>query len=151
MNLKTLLAGTKDKKIWILVGVLGLVLLLMGRFTGGTETPDSGLPPAGEYKTDLEASLGALCCEVQGVGQAKVLVTVDGTEAAVYEKNITSTGETLATAGGNAVLLYYVAPKVTGVAVVCDGGDDPTVKRELTSLLCATLSLQSNQVYVGKR
>ena len=151
MELKRLLAGAKDKKILLLVGVLGLVLLLVGRWGGETKTPESGLPTSEEYKAGLESSLRALCEEVRGVGEARVLVTVDGTETAVYEKNVTATGETLATAGGSAVLSYYVAPKVMGVAVVCDGGDDPTVKRELTSLLCAALSLGSNQVYVGKR
>ena len=151
MDLKKLIAGTKDKKVLFLVGVLGLVLLLAGRWGGEAELPDSGFPSTEEYKESLEASLCAVCEEMQGVGVAKVLVTVDGTERAVYEKNSSATGETLATAGGAAVLSYYVAPKVTGVAVVCDGGDDPAVQREVTSLLCAALSLGSHQVYVGKR
>ena len=151
MDLKKLLAGAKEKKVLLLVGVLGLVLLLAGRWDGDAKAPESGLPAAEEYKASLESSLRALCEEVAGVGEARVLVTVDGTETAVYEKNVTSTGETLATAGGSAVLSYYVAPRVTGVAVVCDGGDSPAVKRELTSLLCAALTLQINQVYVGKR
>lgn len=151
MDLKRLFAGAKDKRVLLLVGVLGLVLLLVGRWGGEVKAPESGLPTAEEYKAGLESSLRALCEEVAGVGEAWVLVTVDGTAAAVYEKNVTATGETLATAGGSAVLSYYVAPRVTGVAVVCDGGDSPEVKRELTSLLCAALTLQSNQVYVGKR
>ena len=151
MELKGLLAKAKDKKMLLLIGVLGLVLLFWGRWGDDAKAPESGLPTVEEYKASLESSLQALCEEVKGVGEARVLVTVDGTEVAVYEKNVTATGETLATAGGNAVLSYYVAPKVTGVAVVCDGGDDPMVKRELTSLLCAALSLGSNQVYVGKR
>ena len=151
MDLKKLIGSAKDKKLLLLVGVLGLILLLAGRLGGETQLPESGLPSAEEYKTSLEADLRLLCEEMEGVGEARVLVTVDGTERAVYEKNSTATGETLATAGGNAVLSYYVAPTVTGVAVVCDGGDDPTVKREVTSLVCAALSLGSHQVYVGKR
>lgn len=148
MNLKRLLSSAKDKKLLIFIAALGLVLLLAGQMGSGNSIPDSGLPSVEEYKAALEGSLTELCEEVAGVGEARVLLTLSGTEVAVYEKNATASGETLATAGGDAVLLYYRMPRVMGVAVVCDGGDSQTVKRELTSLLCASLSLDSNQVYV---
>lgn len=148
MELKKLFSAAKDKKLLILIGVLGIVLLLAGQIGGGSGVPDSGLPGAEEYKAELESSLAALCEQVAGVGRAQVFLTLSGTEAAVYEKNDTASGETLATAGGGALLLYYEMPRVTGVAVVCDGGANLTVKRELTSLLCASLAVDSHRVYV---
>lgn len=148
MELKKLLASAKDKKLMILVGVLGILLLLLGQMGGGAKRQESGLPDAEAYKTALEAELTALCEEVAGVGQARVLVTLSGTEMAVYEKNETASGQTLATTGGGALLLYYELPRVMGVAVVCDGGDSQRVKRELTSLLCASLDVESHRVCV---
>ena len=148
MDLKKLLSGAKDKKLLIFIGLLGILLLLAGQMGGGSGIPDSGLPKAEEYKAELETSLSALCEQVAGGGRAQVFVTLSGTEAAVYEKNDTASGETLATAGGGALLLYYEMPRVMGVAVVCDGGDSLTVKRELTSLLCASLAVDSHRVYV---
>ena len=149
MTLKQLLGTFKDKKILLLVGVLGLVLLLFGALGGKGEREESGLPEAEEYKDALEASLTLLCQQVSGVGEAQVFITLANTETAVYEKNENASGGSLATAGGSAVLLTYTFPKVAGVAVVCDGGGRADVKRELTSLLCASLSLDSHQVYIA--
>lgn len=39
--------------------------------------------------------------------------------------------------------------KVTGAAVVCEGGDDPLVRAEVTRLLCAALGIGANRVYVS--
>lgn len=149
MKLKALFSSVKDKKLPVLLGVLGLILLLWGQLGGGNAAPESNLPTAEEYKAELETSLAALCAEVSGVGRVSVLVNLSGTEVAVYEKNQTASGEVLATAGGNALLLYYEMPRVLGVAVVCEGGGDPTVKRELVSLVCAALAVDSRAVYVA--
>ncbi len=149
MDLKGFFGSFKDKKLLLLVGLLGLLLLLFGAFGGKTEKAKSGLPDAEEYKERLEASLTALCEQVSGVGTAQVLITLANTETAVYEKNENASGGSLATAGGSAVLSTYSFPKVAGVAVVCEGGGRADVKRELTSLLCAALSLDSHCVYVA--
>ena len=39
--------------------------------------------------------------------------------------------------------------RIVGAAVVCEGGDDPRVRAEITRLLCAALGIGANRVYVS--
>ena len=41
-------------------------------------------------------------------------------------------------------------PSVKGVAVVCTGGNDPTVAQDVTKTVCAVLGIGSNRVSVTK-
>ena len=71
------------------------------------------------------------------------------TEIAVYEKNQSASGETVAISGGDGLLLTYRTPEIAGVSVVCAGGGDPTVKQELTALITRALDLPTTAVHVA--
>jgi stage III sporulation protein AG len=150
-----------------LMGVLlGAALLLFGNRWGGKEqpaTPDT--PPAlasrsaEAYRAELEARMEDICRQVAGVGEVDVAVTLDGGFSYVYatDKKTTVGGESLSyvTVGsGDGETLVYLsekAPAVVGIGVVCTGGMDPTVRREVTSLLSAAFGVGSNKIYVTGR
>ncbi len=69
-------------------------------------------------RSEIETRLENLCEQVGGVSEVTVMVRV---------------GED----GG-----------VKGVAIVCSGGDDPTIKLKLTQLLCALFGIGSDSVSV---
>jgi stage III sporulation protein AG len=140
----------KGKRWLLLLGALGLCLLLLGGGVGSTKTQSaSPVADAEAYRVGLEASVKALCEAVDGVGEATVLITLSETECAVYEKNKTASGESVASSGGDALLVGYKMPSLAGVAVVCDGGGSVTVQNELTSLLSAALSLPSTRIHIA--
>ena len=150
MDLKKIKAALAGKGVILLLGVLGLLLLLFSSV--GTPKSEESLSPLAEaeaYRTSLEESLTRLCEQIEGVGDAYVLLTLASTEIAVYAENETASGASVATASGDALLLSYRMPPVKGVTVACRGGGNATVKRELTSLLCAALALPSNAVYIA--
>jgi hypothetical protein len=150
-----------------LMGVLlGAALLLFGNRWGGKDqaaAPDAPSAVASrsaeEYRAELEARMEDICRQVAGVGEVDVAVMLDGGFSYVYatDKKTTVGGESLSyvTVGsGDGETLVYLsekAPAVMGIGVVCTGGMDPTVRREVTSLLSAAFGVGSNKIYVTGR
>ena len=146
--------GNLRGKGWLLLlAALGILLLLFGGGAGQSSSfePESDLLiGAEEYRRVLEEELSALCRGVRGVGELDLLITLDGSESIVYATDITASGaKEYVTVGGSCVPLAREYPSVLGVAVVCDGGDNADVCRELTSLICAALGIGSNRVYIS--
>lgn len=137
-------------KAWLLlIALLGVVLLLVsGGASQGKNTERTALDTEA-YRTSLEGSVKAMCEQMQGVGKATVLITFSGGERAVYEKNKSETGESVALSGGDALLVGYAYPEISGVAVVCDGGGEEAVKARLTLLLSAALSVPTTKIYIA--
>ncbi len=153
--------------IALLVAAVGVLLLLIGnRSTAETDTPTPDEPPAGAqsaaveaYRLALEERMATLCAEVSGVGHVRVAVTLAGGYEYVYacDRKTTAGGEstTYITVGSGAgeSLVYITerAPAITGIGVVCDGGMDETVRRELINLLSATYGVGANKIYITAR
>ena len=148
----------------ILIAVaLGALLLLFGGRLGkktSSATPDlpseSAARTVEEYRAELEERMEGICSRVSGVGEVEVVVTLEGGFSYVYatDKKTTSGGETLTyvTIGsGDRESLVYLsekAPAIVGIGVVCSGGMDATVRREVTALLSAAFGVGSNKIYV---
>ena len=48
------------------------------------------------------------------------------------------------------VIIKEIFPKIMGVTVACEGGDNPTVKLSVIDTVCAMTGLKSNNVSVLK-
>ena len=150
MELKGLWEVVRKNRLLFLLGVAGLVLLLfVGRGTKEADAAPSPLLQCESYRAALEEELASLCGNVRGVGRVRVFLTLASTELALYEKNVSGDSETLASVGGEGLLVAYEMPRVRGVTVVCEGGGDPVVKAELYALLSAALSLRATQIHVA--
>ena len=162
---KTAKAMKKSGKLAVaLVGiVLGAVLLIFGsRSSHGEGGQDSETLPtaptqnAETYRTALEQRVEALCRRVSGVGGVTATVTLDG--GFVYEyatdKRVAAGGETtsyVTVGSGSDKTLVFITerpPTILGIGVVCEGGNDPAVRRELVNLLSAAFGVGSNKIYV---
>ena len=149
---KKILSVIKGNRLLFLLGAVGLVLLLVGGVwtKKSTDSPRSSAVEDGEdYRATLEETLESAVSQIRGVGRASVTLTLASSEIAVYEKNTSGSGETVATAGGEALLLAYRVPEITGVAVVCTGGADPAVQKELYDFLGALLGLDTTEIHVA--
>lgn len=161
---RTAKAMKKSGKLGVaIVAVLvGVLLLFVGNRAvknQASDTPDE--PPVTErtveeYRTDLEGRAASLCAEVRGVGNVRVLIMLEGGYEYVYayDRKVTSSGEStsyITVGSGDGESLVYIterAPSILGIGVVCTGGGDATVKREVTALLSATFGIGSNKIYV---
>ena len=96
---------------------------------------------------------------MSGVGAVDIIVTLEGGYEYVYatDKKTTVGGESTSYItvgnGDNESLVYITerAPAIVGIGVVCSGGMDATVRREVTSLLSAAFGVGSNNIYVTGR
>ncbi|MBQ8173830.1 MAG: hypothetical protein IJ009_00335 [Clostridia bacterium] len=146
--------GAKElfkKPLVLILAAAGVVLLLLGSgTTPSSSTEKTTLTAETEnYRRALESELITLCEKVTGAGKVSLLLTLDGSEEAVYAKDERQNGGSdYVVSSGEGLLLYHKHPTVLGVAVVCTGGGDPSVRAELTALLSAALGVGSNRIYI---
>ena len=102
---------------------------------------------------ELEEKVESLCLSVSGVREAEVLLTLDTSEEYVMAKDVEKNGEYLKSVtvdpDGGGVELYVITPRVRGVAVVCTGGDKPSVKKKIVSLISSALGIDSSKISVA--
>lgn len=167
----------KTPKLLIALGgvVLGILLLFWGNSSraagndGGTQHAANGtgapnVTPTAEaealsadaYREALETRMAALCGRVSGAGEVSVAVHLAGGFEYVYacdEKasanGVSTSYITVGSGSGEAPVYITVrAPTIAGIGVVCSGGADATVRREITALLSAAFGVSSNKIYV---
>lgn len=144
----------------LLVMAVGAVLLLL---PGGSR--DS--PPAQESERqegvsfDLEAfeeKLSRTLSQVEGAGEVRVVLTLDGGSRQVLARNQDREGNggssnTVVTVGKGSgqqevVPLQTVAPQFRGALVVCPGGGDAATRLKLIEAVSALTGLGSDKISV---
>ncbi len=90
-----------------------------------------------EYCDKTEGDLERMLANIRGAGKTKVLLTMENSVERVYlSDSATKTKE--------------VQPRVRGVLVVCEGGDDPVVAERVTEAVCKSLGVSTAKVCVTK-
>lgn len=144
--------------VLILCAVAGVLLILIG---GGTKQAEAETPPSVYntaedelviYQNYLEGRIRSLCESVKGVGNVTVAVTLAGTFESVYATETEAGKESyvIVGSGSSAEALYLTrsAPQITGIGVVCSGGNIEAVRYELIALLAATFDVSTHRIYV---
>lgn len=151
-----------------LIGItVGVILLLIGNHAvGEKEKDDSSMPDEEhramsmeEYRAALEERMAFICAQVAGVGEVNVIVSLEGGYEYVYayDEKYTASGQStsyIIIGSGSGESLVYLTervPAITGIGVVCTGGGDVEVRREVTSLLSAAFGVGTNKIYVTER
>ena len=140
--------------------------------TQETEEEDN----TGGYAGELEERLESLLASMEGVGNVKVMVTLDSSREQVVEKDIPSTmdttKETDSTGGSREVInsrqeettVYvtdsagnktpYVSkirePSIEGVTVVAQGGGNAVIQKNITEVIQALFGIEAHKIKVVK-
>ena len=164
MTKNTIIPITQKKKtlLLLLLALLGILLMLLSRCgedKAGAQTQNepSALDPA-LYAEQIEEKVEALCNKIDGVSSAHAVVTLKGGYRAIYATDAqygssVNKSETVLIGSGSsekALLIGYENPEIAGIGIVCSGGSNDNVKRELISLLSATFHISSNRIYVAE-
>lgn len=80
-----------------------------------------------------EKQLEEMCNAVEGVKNAKVMITYEAVEAASFFENSDK------------------IRRIQGIAIVCEGGSDPNVQLKLHCMLKALFGVSSTQITVSER
>lgn len=105
-----------------------LLLLILGIALSSLFGGKSDAAPTAQTE---EERLAALCNSVDGVSEARVMITYE----AVYASSILGKGSE--------------GQKICGIAVVCRGGSDPAVQLRLHSMLESLYALPSTRISVS--
>lgn len=167
-------------QIIIMVGLIGIILISMsGFFEKGTNNKEK-IPAQSQSlenrREKLEQNLENIISSIEGVGKSKVLVTFENSAETVYateEKKNKEASEdktegettrkketddcekkyiTIKDGEGteHALAVTEIEPKVKGVVVICQGGDNPIVKERVVEAIKTALNITSKRVCVIK-
>ena len=161
------------RRIWdrykyaALVALIGAGLLLWpsGQETSSpsAEETETAEEAAAALETELETMLSAM----DGVGQARVLLTVDsdGERHLAQDTELTYSGDTAAPedysrrsepvlvgggSSGQVVVTRRMYPTYRGALVVCPGGDLAEVRLAVTEAVAALTGLTADRITVAK-
>lgn len=177
-------------KKWILMGTAGVLLLLLSvpeMFSGSEKEEEA---PAGEEKTEeaqqqdweesyvreLEKQLSEVLSSVEGVGNNRVMITLNASKEEIVEKDQPYTQENEKQSEQGAVVsdsqrlemseetVYYeledgsrrpyvvkvMQPQIAGIVVVAQGGEVPQIQQEIIHAAEALFSVPSHKIVVMK-
>lgn len=149
MKLSEVLDKLKETKgitliiIGIVAGVLCLVLSGIGNGDGtqsSSETEETASSSLAEYSAMEEQRVCAILNAIEGVRSARVMLTFDSGSEYVYDSGNYTRSTPL--------LLEEYPPKVSGVAVVCVGGDNPDIQIKVIDLICSLYGISSSRISV---
>ncbi|MBR5119609.1 MAG: hypothetical protein IKV02_01305 [Clostridia bacterium] len=140
-------------------GVLGILLILFGSSTKTAEKTSTETPYSTStdelviYQDYLEKRIKTLCESVSGVRNVTVVVTLSGSFESVYATEWPDGNEEYVILGSGSsaspIYLSRSAPEIAGIGIVCSGGANDHIRRELISLLSATFHISSNRIYIA--
>lgn len=159
------------RKLWdkykfaALVALIGAGLLLWPSGSGGTPET-AGEPPAETGSRDIQAEMEDILGTISGVGQVKVMLTVDsdGERQLAQDTELTYSGDTRAPedysrrsetvlvgggSGGEAVVTGRCIRRTGGAGGV-QGGDRADVKLAVTEAVAALTGLSADRITVAK-
>lgn len=157
----------------ILLFVSGLILLAVSEFSGvdtdnvKTEQTTLSSVSVNEYVSELEERITSIISSIDGAGATQVMITLENSGEDVYLHNY-DYGEDVDGAGAgnremkdeyvivdsgdgeNGIVVRKTEPKIRGVAVVCQGGGNESVRAQIVATVTAVLDISSARVSVVK-
>ena len=166
----------KKPKTVLIIGLVGIGLIVLSSlFSSGEskkENMKTGEKTAEEYKTILEEDIKETVTDITGSKNVSVVITLESgikySYADIREETLTEKKEnekestdnetksgyiTVKTAEGGeqALLVTTQMPKVRGVAIVCDGGDNERIAEKIQNAVMSALNISSKKVYICGR
>lgn len=170
----------KKKLILLVFVMIGILMMMLPGVVGGSNKRvkldiDRNFN-VGLYETELEQRLLDIVEKIKGVGKAKIMITLENSVEYIYaqekrektdkvndyqDKVSVKTQERndeerkfMLVDGPNgkrqALIKTQIQPKVKGVVIVCQGGDNAVVSQQITNLVTTILNISSTRVYVTK-
>lgn len=161
--MKKMFSGADGKKVIILVaiGILGILLMLLGSFSGGkkskTQNLSTGFDETEAYISETENKIRNITEQITGSGKTCVVVTVkSGVESVyAYDEKTASGSESKShitvknsSGDGEPVLVKRIYPEIAGVSIACEGGDSAEIRAKLINAVSTALGLSSNRICI---
>lgn len=172
INEKLLEVFKKDKKMLlvIFVGFIGVLLIALSEisFDDSTDKNNEKILSSDsyEYCAYIEKRVEDIVSSIDGAGNVRVMITLAETTEYVYAQNQNGTKKSNKDSensdnknsfviiekdnNDSGLLIKTFEPKIRGVAIVCDGGDSPTVQQQIYSTVSAVLNVSTARISISK-
>ena len=176
MKAEEILKDKRYNKYIVVIGVAGILLLFFSSvFETVPKEKEQEFTNEQEYILSMEKRLEELIGFTEGAGKTKLMITLEnGVEHkyATEERNSfdeardmrNKENETVQKRdskeknyividgknGREALIERSIEPKIRGVAVLCEGGDNPVIKSEIIQIVTTVLDIPSTKVSVSK-
>ena len=162
-------------KLTVIVGIAGIMLIFFSTVFSGNKAKEDTFAEVSEsetailtqYKKELCDELGNMLASIEGVGKTKIMLTLDGTVRNIYATdNDIQQRETSADKQSNekqscivirqndgsekALTVGQLMPKIKGVLIVCEGGDDSEICERVSEAVSAALDVNKTHICVTK-
>lgn len=155
--IKEFLSSNNKIKIYLILATIAILLLMFIR-TDSEENKSSSegsinFEYESKYEQDITKELVNIISQIKGVGKVSVMLTIESTPVYVYSEDVQKTidskkTETVILPNKEALIKRIDTPKVSGVLVVCTGGDNPSVREKVINAVSTVLNISSSKVYV---
>lgn len=164
-KLKELIKNPIFLKAAVAVGAAMIIIILITdlsdddvKKSSNEESCQIGFASAELYEDETESRLKAILTEIEGVGKTEVLLTINSTEEYVYAETVkngasqTENGYVIIDKGSEkeALVKKINNPSISGVVIVCEGGDDPKVCEKLYKAVSTALNIPTSKIYVAE-
>lgn len=155
--------GSK-RRIFLVIILFGVILVIASStfIPSGTKTEKTEETDYEAYTEALEKKLADTISSIDGVGSCKVMLTLAEAGENVYAQNKEHKRDADSQSendeyviyndkdGESPVLVNNYFPNIQGVAIVCTGGDNPTVREKVIQTVMSLFNISSNRVSVSK-
>ena len=147
----------KEQIVVVLLAGILLLIIAMPVKKKDTEEQTVQSAPSSEtsqktnYEDRLQQRLKEVLAEVKGIGKTDVFVTFEDTGERVVEKDGTDTVYSKDSKGNQEPYLSNERyPKISGVVVVAEGGEDPHVIQNIQEAVQALFQVEAHKIKVMK-
>ena len=126
-----------DKRVIRIAVIVGIIAIILIALTNVIDFSPDEQEQAEAYAARTEERLLEIVSQISGVGEVKIFLTMDNSGENVYLKNTDTK-------------TVSIEPKVRGVVIVCDGGDDPMVVSRVLDAVTKALNISSDKVCITK-
>ena len=164
-----LIKENKKVLVIILVGFLIIVLIFLSELD--FDTSEEGIKQTKEYNNNeyclyLENKVTEIIESIDGAGKTKVMITLSETTEYIYATDDKDTRKQTDSSNDSntqndyviiekdnndtGLLIKTIEPKVRGIAVVCEGGDNISVQNQIYSVVSAVLNINTSRISIAK-
>ncbi len=137
-QMSSLLQNSRLRRLAVAAGIIGTALIVASNLSGfGTDREGDDRISVTTYSEQIEGDLEKTIGAIQGAGKTQVLLTMENGVESVYLKD-------------SATKTKEIQPRIRGVLVVCEGGDEPLVVERVTEAVCKALNISTAKVCVTK-
>ncbi|MCH5201751.1 MAG: hypothetical protein J1F17_00960 [Oscillospiraceae bacterium] len=122
-------------RIIFIIGIAGILLIFCSTLFDSEKTEDIDSFSVEEYRSLEENRIKEMVESIQGVGKARVMVTMENSVEQVYS---------------NDNKVKEIEPAIRGVLVICSGADNPVIKETVLESITKALNLSSDKVCITK-